>query len=89
MTARDQLKKIVGRESQGTWRQHELIGGKPASRKVTLTSTWVVQWLRLALSNAPNSVGVSHPSYEDGNRSGFRNIVFFRILDDGQSPKIH
>jgi hypothetical protein len=24
-----QLKKIAGRESQGVWRQEELIGGKP------------------------------------------------------------
>jgi hypothetical protein len=30
MTARVQLKKkIAGRESQGAWRQDELIGGKP------------------------------------------------------------
>jgi hypothetical protein len=30
MTARVQLqKKIFGLESQGTWRQAELIGGKP------------------------------------------------------------
>jgi hypothetical protein len=29
MTARVQLKKIVGRESQGAWRQDELFGGKP------------------------------------------------------------
>jgi hypothetical protein len=38
--------------------------------------TWVVQWLRLALSKGPNRVGVS-PSPEDGNRSSFRNVVFF------------
>jgi hypothetical protein len=29
MTAGVQLKKIDGRESQGAWRQDELIGGKP------------------------------------------------------------
>jgi hypothetical protein len=34
-------KKITNRESQGVCRQDELIGGKPASRKVTLTFT---QW---------------------------------------------
>jgi hypothetical protein len=28
MTARIQLKKIAGRESQGAWRQHKLIDGK-------------------------------------------------------------
>jgi hypothetical protein len=43
--------------------------------------------LRLALSNGPNRVGVSPPSLEDRNRSSFRNVVFFRIPDDGQSPK--
>jgi hypothetical protein len=26
-------------------------------------------------------------SPEDGNRSSFRNVVFYRIIDDGQSPK--
>jgi hypothetical protein len=30
MTAGVQLKKKSGRESQGAWRQDELIGGKPA-----------------------------------------------------------
>jgi hypothetical protein len=29
MTAGVQLKKKIGRESQGAWRQDELIGGKP------------------------------------------------------------
>jgi hypothetical protein len=29
MTARVQLKKTARRESQGAWRQDELIGGKP------------------------------------------------------------
>jgi hypothetical protein len=32
-------KKIFGRESQGAWRQDELIGGKPPVFKVTLTLT--------------------------------------------------
>jgi hypothetical protein len=31
-------KKISGRERQGAWRQDELIGGKLASRQVTLDS---------------------------------------------------
>jgi hypothetical protein len=35
-----------------------------------------VQWLRLALSKGPNWVGVFRPKPEDGNRSGFRNVVF-------------
>jgi hypothetical protein len=29
MAARDQLKEISGRESQGAFRQDEVIGGKP------------------------------------------------------------
>jgi hypothetical protein len=32
------------------------------------------QWLRLALSKAPNRVGVFYPSPEDGNRSTSRNV---------------
>jgi hypothetical protein len=28
-------------------------------RNITQTQTWVVQWLRLALSNGPNRIGVS------------------------------
>jgi hypothetical protein len=39
MTAGVQLKNKSGRHSQGAWRQDELIGGKTASRKVTLTLT--------------------------------------------------
>jgi hypothetical protein len=27
------------------------------------------------------------PSPEDGNRSSFRNVVFFGIQDDGKSPE--
>jgi hypothetical protein len=34
------LKKKSGRESHAALRQDELIGGKTASRKVTLTLTW-------------------------------------------------
>jgi hypothetical protein len=34
------------------------------------------QWLRLALSKGPNWVGVFPPSPENGNRFGFRNVVF-------------
>jgi hypothetical protein len=26
-------------------------------------------------------------SFEDGNTSSFQNVVFFRILDNGQGPK--
>jgi hypothetical protein len=34
---------------------------------------------RLALPKRPNSVSVSFPSLEDGNRSRFRNVVFSGI----------
>jgi hypothetical protein len=48
-----------------------------------------VQWMRLALSNGPNRVGVSLSSPEDGNRSSFWNVVFssylkFRPIDQVQ-----
>jgi hypothetical protein len=49
--------------------------------------TSVVHWLRLALSNEPNRVGVYHLQPEDGNIYSFRNVVFFRIPNDGQSRK--
>jgi hypothetical protein len=47
---------------------------------------WVCQkanlnhWTRLALSNGPNRVGVSHPLPEDRNRSSFWNTVFFHVF---------
>jgi hypothetical protein len=31
--------------------------------------------------------GLSFLRPEDGNRSSFRNVVFSRIPDDGESPK--
>jgi hypothetical protein len=36
----------------------------------------------------PNIVGIDIILLEDGNRSIFQNVVFFKTLDDGQSPKI-
>jgi hypothetical protein len=27
--------------------------------------------------------------HEEGNRTSFQNVVFLKILDDGQSPKQH
>jgi hypothetical protein len=41
------------------------------------------QWLRLALSKGPKSVGVSS-SPEDGNRSSFPNAVFSGCYDTGR-----
>jgi hypothetical protein len=40
-----------------------------------------------ALFNGPNRVGAPTFSPEDGNRSSIRNVVSFRILDDGPSLK--
>jgi hypothetical protein len=48
MTARVQLQKISARESQGSWRQNELNGGKPTSRKATLTLTLTQSSVRSA-----------------------------------------
>jgi hypothetical protein len=42
-----------------------------------------VQWLRLAFSKGPDWVGVL-PSPEDGNRSGFRNVVFSSFYNTGR-----
>jgi hypothetical protein len=35
----------------------------------------------------PEDEGLSAVSHEDGNRYGIRNVVFFRISDEGHSPK--
>jgi hypothetical protein len=36
------------------------------------------KWLKLALSNGPNRVGISLPSPEGENRSSFWNVLFSR-----------
>jgi hypothetical protein len=41
------------------------------------------EWLRFALFNGPNRVGVSLPSPEDGNRSSFRNVMFSNVYNAG------
>jgi hypothetical protein len=46
-----------------------------------------LQGSRLELSNEPNRVGASHPSLEDENKPSFQNVLFFRMPDNGQSPK--
>jgi hypothetical protein len=43
--------------------------------------------LRLALSKGPNRVNVS-PSPEDGNRSSFRNVVFYNFLEYRKMDKV-
>jgi hypothetical protein len=57
----------------------------------TLFMIWyskrTVQWMRLVLSNIPNRTCVSHPSPEDGYRSSFENVMFFRISDNGLCTK--
>jgi hypothetical protein len=42
----------------------------------------VIPWLELALSNGPNRVGVAIISSDNGNRSSYRNVAFFRTPDD-------
>jgi hypothetical protein len=39
-----------------------------------------MQLLGLALFSGPSRVGVSHLSLEGGNRSSFRNVLFFSVL---------
>jgi hypothetical protein len=51
---------------------------------------WVVQWFRLVLFKEPKRLGVSSP-FEDGNRSRYRNVVFYslleyRTMDEVQKP---
>jgi hypothetical protein len=42
---------------------------------------------RLAFSNKPTEYVSPTPTPEDGKKPIFQNVVFFGILDDGQSPK--
>jgi hypothetical protein len=37
---------------------------------------------RVSVSRSPT------PSHEGGNRSSFRNVMIFRMPDDGRSPRI-
>jgi hypothetical protein len=48
----------------------------------------MVQWLKLALSNGPNRVGVCHPLTWGRKQIQFPNVVFFRIptMDKVQKP---
>jgi hypothetical protein len=48
---------------------------------VALIAPWR---FKIRFSDGPNSVGVSHPSLEDGNKSGFRNVVFFSVLENSR-----
>jgi hypothetical protein len=45
------------------------------------------QWVRLSLSNGPNSVDISLPSHEDGNRSRFRNVVLSTHFESRKANK--
>jgi hypothetical protein len=51
----------------------------------------VRNWETSTLLGPLETVYPSHwtPSPEDGNMSSFRNVVFFSIPDDRQSPKTH
>jgi hypothetical protein len=46
-----------------------------------------IQLLTLALSKGPITVGVS-PSPEGGNRSSFRNVVFYSFLEYWMMEKV-
>jgi hypothetical protein len=47
----------------------------------------IVQWLRFDVFNGPNLVGVSKSLTWTPEQVSFRKLMFFRILDDGQSPR--
>jgi hypothetical protein len=66
---------------------------KPEEHNVSETgSVSVLRWGGRIHSTGPNRVGVSCPSPEDGNRSSFRNVVFFcffleyRTMNKVQKP---
>jgi hypothetical protein len=48
-----------------------------------------VQWVRLALSMGPNSLGVFLLSPEDGNRFSFWNVVFSSYLEFMTMDRVH
>jgi hypothetical protein len=39
--------------------------------------------------NGPNGIGVSLPPPEDGNRSGFRNVMFLSYLEFRTMDELH
>jgi hypothetical protein len=67
--------------STGEWRETPTLLGP--------LETANLQWLRLALSRWPNTVGVSLPSPEDRNRPSFRNVVFSSNLELRTMDKDH
>jgi hypothetical protein len=65
-----------------TFRELDLL---PSSGTIMLGP---LQRASLRSSEGPNIVGIDIILLEDGNRSIFRNVLFFKTLDDGQSPEI-
>jgi hypothetical protein len=53
---------------------------RPMFSQKHVSETVQVQWLKLALYKVPNRVGTIFILPEDGNRSSFRNVVFFRNI---------
>jgi hypothetical protein len=74
ISARVHLKKISGRESQGAWRQDELIGGKPPVIK------WLWLWLSLKWSILSSflHVRLSRGLFPKGFRSKFS--IYFSFI---------
>jgi hypothetical protein len=54
---------------------------------IEISSLRANQWLRLPLPKWPNWIGVFPPSPEDGNRSSFRNVVFYSFQNTGHWTK--
>jgi hypothetical protein len=53
------------------------------------SAVFLVQWLRLALSEGLNIVDVSLPSPKDGNRSSFWNVMFSSYLEIRTMDNVH
>jgi hypothetical protein len=75
-----------------SWKASTLIG----SFKIVNLTHWTcpfqssgtrVQLLKSAISNRPNNLDASTFSLEGRNRPSFLNVVFFRILNDGERSK--
>jgi hypothetical protein len=62
--------EFSGRESQGTWSQDEMIGGKPVSRKINLTLALNMNDVVVGQSSASMNVNM-----ETQNITGIRHQV--------------
>jgi hypothetical protein len=69
------VNNLVSLESKGFLRRYihsELLG---------LWTLSTAQWLRIALSEGPNRVGISFPISKDWKRSSFRKVLIYSYLE--------